>query len=166
MAKTKCCGKNILRGNKKIMMQRILLLYIVTMLALGIFPVAAQEDSVSGKDETALPGKESAKIIYGTASYYYGRFHGRKTASGEIFNQHKLTAACNVLPLGTWVRVTNLRNKKSVVVKINDRMHHRMKRAIDLSKEAARQLGFLQAGLAKVRIEVLNNHLPSQKGEY
>lgn len=127
---------------------------------------SGQEDSVLNMKTEGIKKDEPLRVIYGTASYYYGRFHGRKTASGEIFDQNKLTAACNVLPLGTWVRVTNLRNKRSVVVKINDRMHGRMKRAIDLSKEAARQLGFLKAGLTKVRIEVLGKNYPSQKGEF
>ena len=119
--------------------------------------INAQQDS--DPDETKA---SSPKVIYGTASYYSNKFHGRKTANGEIFSQQKLTAACNVLPLGTWVRVTNLRNRQSVVVKVNDRLHDRMRRAVDLSREAARQLGFLQAGLAKVKVEVLGKNKPSE----
>ena len=109
---------------------------------------------------TAQGSKKAPKVIYGTASFYADKFNGRKTASGEIFNQQKMTAACNVLPLGTWIRVTNIKNKRSVVVKINDRLHSRMKRVVDLSKAAALKLGYTKAGLAKVRVEVLGKTKP------
>lgn len=99
--------------------------------------------------------KQRIKLIYGTASFYANKFDGRKTANGEIFSQQKLTAACNLLPLGTWIRVTNLRNGRSVIVKINDRLHPRMKRIVDLSRIAAQQLNYLRSGLTKVKVEVL-----------
>ena len=73
-----------------------------------------------------------------------------------------MTAACNVLPLGTWVRVTNLRNGKSVIVKINDRLHARMKRIVDLSKEAADKLNYIKSGLTRVRVEVLGKQKPEK----
>lgn len=95
------------------------------------------------------------KILYGQASYYHQKFHGRKTASGHVFNQQKLTAACNVLPIGTRVRVTNLRNKKSVVVTVNDRLNKKTKRLIDLTYRAANTLGFIKRGLTRVKVEVL-----------
>ena len=101
----------------------------------------------------ALPAK-TPKVLYGTASYYANKFEGRQTANGEIFSQKKLTAACNVLPMGTWIKVTNLRNGRSVVVKINDRLHYRMKRVVDLSAIAARQIGH-KDGLTTVKVEVL-----------
>jgi rare lipoprotein A len=91
----------------------------------------------------------------GTASYYGGKFHGRKTASGERFNQEALTAAHKTLPLGTKVRVTNLRNGETVDVKINDRGPYHGGRIIDLSKGAARELDMLRAGTAKVKVEVI-----------
>ena len=100
------------------------------------------------------------KVLYGTASFYSNKFNGRKTANGEIFNQSKMTAACNVLPLGTWVKVTNLRNKRTVVVKINDRLHHKMKRVVDLTRGAAQKLGFVNSGLTRVRVEVLGKNKP------
>lgn len=78
-------------------------------------------------------------------------------ANGQKFDEKKLTAAHNSLSLGTWVRVSNLRNKKSVIVQITDRMHRKNKRLIDVSKEAARKLGFLGRGLTKVRVEVIDN---------
>ncbi len=97
----------------------------------------------------------SDKIIYGLASYYAQKFQGRKTANGEIFDHSKLTAACNVLPLGTWLKVTNLKNKRSIVVKTNDRLHPKTRRIIDLSYEGAEQLGYIKSGLTRVKIEVI-----------
>lgn len=108
------------------------------------------QDTVATKTQ-----KGKAKIQYGVASFYANKFQGRKTANGEIFNHQKLTAAHNSLPLGTYVRVTNLRNKRTVVVKINDRLHHRNKRLIDLTKTAAQKLGFIKSGLTRVKLEVL-----------
>ena len=98
--------------------------------------------------------------MYGQASFYANKFEGKKTANGEIFSQKKLTCACNVLPLGTWIRVTNLRNGRTVVVKTNDRLHPRMKRIIDLSKAAAVKLGYVGAGLTRVKVEVLGKKAP------
>ena len=102
------------------------------------------------------------KILYGTASFYANSFNGKKTANGETYSHKKMTAACNVLPLGTWVRVTNLRNGKSVDVKINDRLHSRMKRIVDLSRTAAEKLGYIKAGLTRVKVEVLGKTKPAE----
>jgi rare lipoprotein A len=104
---------------------------------------------------------KSSKILYGTASFYANKFDGRKTANGEIFSQKKLTAACNILPLGTWLKVTNLKNGKTVVVKTNDRLHPSMKRILDLSKAAAVKLGYVAAGLTRVKVEVLGKKVPN-----
>ena len=98
--------------------------------------------------------KNIPDVLYGTASYYANKFEGRQTANGEIFSQKKLTAACNVLPLGTWIKVTNLYNGRSVIVKVNDRLHYRMKRVVDLSKAAAKKIGYT-GGLTKVKVEPL-----------
>lgn len=98
---------------------------------------------------------KAVKTLYGTASYYAAKFHGRETANGEIYDERKMTAACNVLPLGTWIRVTNLANHRSVIVKTNDRLHARMTRIVDLSRIAAEKLGYVGAGLTKVKVEVL-----------
>jgi len=102
------------------------------------------------------------RILYGTASFYSNSFNGKKTANGEIYSHKKMTAACNVLPLGTWIRVTNLRNGKSVIVKINDRLHSRMKRVVDLSKEAADKLNYIKSGLTRVRVEVIGKKKPEK----
>jgi rare lipoprotein A len=100
-----------------------------------------------------LPAR-TPRVLYGTASFYANKFEGRQTASGEIFSQKKMTAACNLLPLGTWIKVTNLRNGRSVVVKVNDRLYYRMKRVVDLSTVAAKQIGH-RDGLTRVKVEVL-----------
>jgi len=102
------------------------------------------------------------KFLYGTASFYSNSFNGKQTANGEIYSQKKMTAACNVLPLGTWIRVTNLRNGRTVLVKINDRLHVRMKRVVDLSRTAAEKLNYIQSGLTRVRVEVLGKKKPEE----
>src|SRR5688500_9630751 len=79
----------------------------------------------SDTSKLSLRQKDSQKIQYGTASYYHPKFAGRKTASGEPYSPEKMTAAHNSLPMGTWIRVTNLKNERSVVVRVNDKMHHR-----------------------------------------
>lgn len=96
-----------------------------------------------------------ASVQEGVASYYASRFHGRLTASGVRYDENTLTAAHRTLPLGTRVRVTNLDNDREVVLTVNDRGPYVGKRVIDLSLEAARQLGFVERGLTKVRVDVL-----------
>ena len=95
------------------------------------------------------------KPLYGLASYYADKFNGKPTASGELYDYSKFTAACNVLPLGTWIRVTNLSNNRSVIVRTNDRLHVKMKRLVDLSRTAAEQLGYTKKGLTQVKVDVL-----------
>jgi rare lipoprotein A len=104
--------------------------------------------------ELAAP-RLPAKSEYGVASWYsMGDGHGL-TASGEQYNGKLFTAAHRTLPMGTRIRVTNLRNQRSVVVRINDRGPFVRGRVVDLSVAAARRLGFLGMGLAKVRLDVL-----------
>jgi rare lipoprotein A len=91
----------------------------------------------------------------GRASWYGRMFHGRKTASGERYDMHAMTAAHRTLPLASWVRVTNTSNNKSVVVKINDRGPYVRGRIIDLSYAAAAALGMRGAGTGNVKIEGL-----------
>lgn len=89
----------------------------------------------------------------GTACWYGPEYNGRPTASGEIFNMNDMTAAHRSLPFNTMVRVTNLENKSTAVVRINDRGPFKSNRIIDVSRKAAQKLGLLQAGIARVRIE-------------
>ncbi|MEC5322248.1 septal ring lytic transglycosylase RlpA family protein [Aurantimonas sp. A3-2-R12] len=95
------------------------------------------------------------KAASGAASYYGKRFHGRTTANGEKFNMNSMTAAHKTLPFGTKVRVTNQRNGKSVVVRINDRGPYAGGRVIDLSKAAASKIGMIQSGTARVRLDII-----------
>ena len=99
----------------------------------------------------ARPGNPAEK---GIASMYSAHFIGRTTASGQVFDQHRLTAAHRKLPFGTKLVVTNKRNGRSVVVTVNDRGPHRKGRIIDLSAAAAQQLGMKRAGLAPVEIRI------------
>jgi rare lipoprotein A len=89
------------------------------------------------------------------ASYYGDDFHGRKTASGEVFDQWKLTCAHRDLPFGTRLKVTNLQNKKSVMVRVNDRGPWVSGRLIDLSYAAAKKIDMIQRGVVKVKIEIV-----------
>lgn len=94
-------------------------------------------------------------VQQGKASYYGARYHGRKTASGEAFNKNALTAAHPTFPFGTQVRVTNLINQQSIVVRVNDRGPYAKGRIIDLSEQAAREIDMIRAGVAKVKVERL-----------
>ena len=116
-----------------------------------------KSNSVSPKKSAS--SKSKSTILYGQASFYANKFHGRRTANGETFSQQKMTAACNALPLGTWIQVTNLKNGKIVVVKTNDRLHPKTRRLVDLTRAAAQKLGFISRGLTRVRVEVLNQKL-------
>ena len=91
----------------------------------------------------------------GLAAFYHAKFQGRPTASGESFDHKGLTAAHKTLPFGTLVRVTNLRNSKSVIVRINDRGPMQPGRLIDLTYRAARMLGFVHQGMTKVILEIM-----------
>lgn len=94
-------------------------------------------------------------VAVGFATFYADKFEGRKTASGERFSQKKMTCAHNTFPMGTRLKVTNLSNHHSVIVKVNDRLHHRNARLVDLSKAAARKIGLSKRGVTKVKVERL-----------
>jgi rare lipoprotein A len=124
-----------------------LLCAIIALAGLGC-------SSTSPDPETAEITSPSVQT--GTASYYAHKFHGRKTANGEIYDENKMTAAHRTLPFGTRVRVTNLDNDKSVELRVNDRGPFVEGRIIDVSYRAAGELDFVAAGLAEVRVEVLS----------
>ena len=107
---------------------------------------------VAGKRYTPI-NQVAAFTQTGNASWYGGRFHGRKTSGGERYDMNAFTAAHKTLPIPSYVRVTNTRNGKSVVVRINDRGPFHSNRIIDVSKAAAQQLGFVSQGTAHVKIE-------------
>ena len=91
------------------------------------------------------------------ASFYHDKFNGRKTASGEIFSNSKMTAANRTLPFGTMLKVTNLRTGKSVVVEVNDRGPFHSSRALDLSKAAFKAIGNPARGTMPVEYEIIDN---------
>ena len=99
-----------------------------------------------------LEVRKDCKIERGIASWYGGRFHGRKTASGEVYNLYKFTAASRTLPLGTYVLVVREDNGKMVVVRINDRGPYVKGRIIDLSRASAHQLNMVKKGISRVTV--------------
>jgi rare lipoprotein A len=101
------------------------------------------------------PAENEKYDATGIASWYGPQFHGKMTANGEIFDQHQMTAAHPTLPMPVLARVTNLENGRSVIVRINDRGPFAAGREIDLSRKAAEELGFVQKGTAKVRVQYI-----------
>ena len=121
--------------------------------------VKVSKTSVSGQVKKVSYSPVSAKSTFsssGVASYYGPGFHGRRTANGERFDMHAMTAAHRTLPFGTLVKVTNLSNGKSTVVRVNDRGPYVGNRVIDLSVAAAKEIGSTHSGTALVNLEVLN----------
>jgi rare lipoprotein A len=116
---------------------------------------SAQTRAVQGKPENRQKTGKNQPYQVGTASWYGEYFVGRPTASGEDFDMYDMTAAHPTLPLGSYVRVTNLRNGRAVVVKVNDRGPVVPGRIIDLSYGAAKVLQFEQRGLQRVRLDLV-----------
>ncbi len=135
---------------------------IITLLfcMLYVTPFSIAQKDEPKKDQNLKTQQKiipkPGKLLFGIASYYADGFAGRKTANGQSYGHDKFTAACNVLPLGTWVRVTNIKNKRRVVVHINDRLHPKNKRVIDLSYAAAEKLGYITSGITQVEVVVLD----------
>ncbi|HEX6914031.1 MAG TPA: septal ring lytic transglycosylase RlpA family protein [Chitinophagaceae bacterium] len=127
-------------------MKKIVVLFLIGMIALVVPRTQGQPKDTIGYDLDTL---------YGIASFYSYSLDSSITATGEIYSHEKLTGASNFYKLNTWVRVTNLRNGRSVIVRINDRMHKKMAargRVIDLSRSAAKVLGFMKGGLTRVQL--------------
>ena len=119
---------------------------LIILVLLGFGHLSIAQDSIQRVNKST-----------GTASFYANKFNGRKTSSGEKFNNDSLTAAHKKLKFGTYVLVRNLKNDSTVVVKINDRLPQKSKRTIDLTTKAAKQLNFIKSGLTKVEITVLDS---------
>ena len=111
--------------------------------------------TVRGQVYYPIPAIEG-EIFIGKASWYGPNFHGHKTSNGEIYNMHKRTAAHKTLPINTYVKVTNLKNGKVTVVRINDRGPFVSGRIIDLSYQAAKEIGLIKYGVVPVRLEVVS----------
>jgi rare lipoprotein A len=116
-------------------------------------PTTAELLNTPSPSPTPVPGQIYREA--GVSSWYGKDFHGRKTANGETYDMYGISAAHRTLPLGTYIRVTNLDNYKSIKVKVNDRGPFAKSRILDLSYGAAKELGFVAQGTAKVRIETL-----------
>jgi len=109
----------------------------------------------SKKTSRKTTNVRDGETIIGYASYYADKFHGRQTANGEIFNMHDYTAAHRNLPFDTVLLVTNLENGKKVKVRINDRGPYVKGRILDLSLQAAKDIGLIKTGVTKVQIKIL-----------
>ncbi|HBG05859.1 MAG: hypothetical protein A2075_07815 [Geobacteraceae bacterium GWC2_58_44] len=132
------------------------------LLPIHTLPLLAAEKVVENPVETSVEPQQKTSLVkkvVGIASYYARKYHGRKTTSGERYHPEKMTAAHHSLPLGTRVRVKNLANDKEVTVVVNDRCRKKSIPFIDLSRAAAKKLGFFGAGKANVAI------IPLAEGE-
>lgn len=142
-------------------MKKSIVLFISMLLA--AHALAAPDTTMArvpdGKQKKeAKESQEKDGVVYGVASFYSKSLEGTKTSTGETFRHQRMTAASNHFKLGTWVRVTNLRNDKSVIVRINDHMHKKMSkrgRVVDLSYAAAKKLAFIKRGVVKVKVEAV-----------
>jgi rare lipoprotein A len=133
-------------------------LFALALLALSVpngFARAEKSTAVTVGNLASAVERGLGLVQEGVVSWYGAAFHDRKTASGERFDSNGYTMAHPTLPFGTEVKVTNLRNGRSVVVRVNDRGPHVGQRIADLSRAAAAQLGFLKRGVVRARIEVL-----------
>lgn len=140
---------------------------MIALLVIGLGAAQGPNNSeASSAQSRAVPGKPGVRkqtgknqpYQIGTASWYGEDFDGKPTASGEDFDMHDLTAAHPTLPLGSYVRVTNLHNGRAVVVKVNDRGPVVAGRIIDLSYAAAQVLQFHDRGLQRVRLDLVKPH--------
>jgi rare lipoprotein A len=149
------------------MMMRIVLLAALCLIATGCAtgrpagPATSLPPSAPVREAPTArppaPPRPAPGTMTGLASWYGQAHHGKKTSSGEVYDRTQLTAAHRTLPMGTRVRVTNVENDRSVVVRINDRGPFKAGRIIDLSQAAAREIGALGEGLFSVRLEVLED---------
>jgi rare lipoprotein A len=128
----------------------------------GIPPAGAPAPSAAKRGKTPVAPVPAGYTEEGNASWYGNPFHGRRASNGEIYDMNKLTAAHRTLPFETMVRVTNLNNNKSTVVRITDRGPFVENRIIDLSQAAAREIESIGPGVVRVRLEVLGNVDPTE----
>ena len=122
-----------------------------------LLTVSAAAQGAEASDEAAVEAPDVTEIDGGMASYYGDELAGNRTASGERFDPDQLTGAHRSRPFGSMVRVTNVSNGDSVVVRINDRGPFSRGRVIDISHAAAREIGMHRSGTARVKLALLNN---------
>lgn len=163
-------------------------LYILGLLVLGLgltgcMPISDDNDSSDKDPQVVIPKAEALSktgnnpyvvdgILYtpltvldnfsqtGRASWYGKKFHGKKTSSGEIYNMYKISAAHKTLPIPSYIKVTNLANNKSLIVRVNDRGPFVGPRILDLSYAAAKELGFVSQGTTQIKLESITKILP------
>jgi rare lipoprotein A len=138
---------------------RRLLLVVCAIAIVGPASGACTSAATAGGKRTS----SKKQLERGKATWYGGKFQGRKTASGERFDKRALTAAHRTLPFGSTVRVTNLANKRSVVVRVNDRGPYGKGRIIDVSEAAARKLKMIRAGVVPVTVEIIKRAPPKKR---
>ncbi|AJE04576.1 septal ring lytic transglycosylase RlpA family protein [Geobacter pickeringii] len=133
---------------------RLAILIVLCQAFFQIQTLSLQAEEIEAKATTEAAAITATKEegVVGTASYYAKRYNGRRMTSGKRYDPKKLTAAHPTLPLGTKVKVVNVANNREVTVTITDRCRKRVSHFIDLSREAARKLGFLGRGKTEVRI--------------
>lgn len=141
-------------------------LAVALAIALGAAPGNTQtpdsEQGIPGQTQETLKPVPTKKYQVGKASWYGRVFQHHRTASGEPYDMNDLTAAHRSLPLGSWVKVTNLRNERSVMVRINDRGPVKKNRIIDLSYGAAKILGMGSSGVSSVRLDIVDTPTVAQ----
>jgi rare lipoprotein A (peptidoglycan hydrolase) len=139
------------------MNRRILRLFsLIILLTLGLISCAGSDKIVSS--EVVMKQKipnAVGDIQYGVSSYYAEKFHGKRTANGEVYDMYGISGAHQTLPLNSIVKVTNLENNKELVIKVNDRGPFTKERIFDCSYGAAVKLGFISKGTAIVKVEII-----------
>jgi rare lipoprotein A len=127
---------------------------LAAALLLGYCGCGRRQVAVDPGRDTS--GPQPLDVIRGKATFYADKFHGRKTASGERYDRDALTCAHRTLPFGSVLRVTNLDNNRSVLVRVNDRGPFSRGRVVDVSRAAARKLEMIRAGVVRVRVDVMS----------
>lgn len=130
-------------------------IFTLIFLSFIVFSCSSAKRFSNDNNENSESDNYLNTIAIGKASYYANEFHGKNTSNGEVYNMNDLTAAHPFYPFNTIVKVTNLSNEKSVIVRINDRMPDFKGRIIDLSLAAAKKIGMVNSGVQKVKIEVI-----------
>lgn len=134
---------------------KILLLTVPILVYYNCAPSVRFSSNSSNNQKSTPTEYKEGEILYGESSYYADKFHGRKTANGEIFDMYKKTAAHKTLPFNTMLKVTNLENNQSVIVRVNDRGPYKKGRILDISYGAAREIDMISSGVVRVRIKIL-----------
>ncbi len=141
---------------------RVLVYSVMTVMGLCVVGCGGSTPRFTTKERPSSNVISSTHHqLEGVASYYADKFHGRTTANGEIFDMHSLTAAHRTLPFNTRLKVRNIENDKTVVVRINDRGPFKDNRVIDLSLKAAQQIDLITNGTARVELEIIEPGLPA-----